>query len=105
MKITSKKYVKLAASIMVRVANLQNVEKDPLVSYCFHLSYDHPQMLQIAKFVRDKEHPTEIADSKIMAAYAAWVSFDADLETLLDTLSQWETDCLPKEEENKSDVE
>lgn len=105
MKITSKKYVKLAASIMVRIANLQNAEKDPLVSYCFHLSCDRPQMLQIAKFVRDKEHPTKIAGSKIMTAYAAWASFDADLEALLDTLSQWETDCLLEEEENKSDVE
>ena len=105
MKITSKKYVKIAASIMVRIAALQNAEKDPLVSYCFLLSCDHPQMLQIAKLVRDKEHPTEIAGSKIMTAYAAWASFDADLETLLDTLSQWETDCLPEEEENKSDVE
>lgn len=100
MTITSKKYVKLATSIMVRLAALQNAEKNPLVSYHFQLSYEHPQNIQIARFVRKGEHDLEIAESDIQTAYATWKSFPEDLEKLLDTLSQWETECLPEEEED-----
>lgn len=104
MKITSKKYVKLAASIMVRIAALQNAEKNPCVSYHFQLSCEHPQNIQIARFVRKGEHDIEIAESESQTAYATWRSFPEDLEKLLDTLSKWEADCLPEEENTDNDI-
>lgn len=104
MNITSKKYVKLATSIMIRLAALQNAEKNPCVSYLFHLSCEHPQLIQIARFVRKGEHDIEIAESDTQTAYAKWRSFPEDLEKLLDTLSKWEADCLPEEEDNNDDL-